>query len=135
MRAGVVAGAVVVALAAGCGDGGGGSPEEVVRGWSDAVNHGLNADAAAFFAVNAKVVQGRQAFILPTRAHASRFNASLPCQGKIVRLATEGSRVTATFLLDHRATFACNGVGTADTVVFTIRHGRIAVWERLEDGD
>jgi hypothetical protein len=52
-----------------------------------------------------------------------------------VALEAEGSRVTATFLLGNRGTFACGGVGTTDTAVFTIRHGRIAVWELLTDAD
>lgn len=135
MGARLLAGLAVIALVAGCGGSGSSSAKQVVRGWSDAVNHGLNDDAALFFAPNARVVQGRESFTLATQAEASRFNASLPCQGKIVRISADGDRVRATFLLDNRATFACNGVGTTDTVVFTIRDGKIAMWELLEDAD
>lgn len=123
----------LLALVAGCG--GSDSPEQVVRGWSDAINHDRNDDAAELIAPNAKIVQQGRAFLLLARADARRFNASLPCQGKIVALSTEGNRVRATFLLDNRGTFACGGVGTTDTAVFTIRHGRISVWELLPDAD
>ena len=104
-----------------------------MRAWSDAINHDRNEDAAELIAPNAKIVQQGRAFLLPSRGDARRFNASLPCQGKIVALSMEGNRVRASFLLDNRGTFACGGVGTTDTAVFTIRHGRIAVWELLPD--
>jgi hypothetical protein len=122
-----------LALAAGCG-GPSLSPEEVVRGWSDAINHDLDEDAAAFFAPNAKVIQRGEEFTLATPDDARRFSASLPCQGKIVELSVDGDHVTATFLLDNRGTFACGGVGTTDTAIFTIADGKIAVWELVPDG-
>ena len=65
--------------AAGCG---GASAEEVVRAWSDALNHGLDGDAGALFAADAIAVSGTgEEVVLRTQADATRFNASLPCQG------------------------------------------------------
>jgi hypothetical protein len=133
VRARLVGVLAFLALAGGCG--GSRSPEQIVRAWSDAINHGQNDEAAELMAPNAKIVQQGRAFLLPARPDALRFNTSLPCQGRIVALSTDGNRVTASFLLDNRGTFACGGVGTTDTAVFTIRHGRIAVWELLPDAD
>jgi hypothetical protein len=121
----------LVLAAAGCGAA---SPEGVVRAWSDALNHDLNADAAALFAPNAVAVSGEgDEVVLRTPDDALRFNASLLCQGRIIALSSEGNRVTATFLLGMRGTFACPGPGTVDTAVFTVEDGRIVRWEQLPD--
>jgi hypothetical protein len=119
-----------VALA-GCGAA---SPEEVVRAWSDALNHGLNEDAGAFFAAGAHAVasDGREV-VLATAEEATAFNASVVCQGKIIALSSAGEQVTATFLLDQRGTFACPAPLTVDTAVFTVEGGKIVRWEQLPD--
>jgi hypothetical protein len=118
-------------LAAGCG---GVSPEDVVRQWSDALNHGQNADAAAFFAPGARAVSAEgEVLVLGTRQDAERFNASLPCQGAIIAMSREENRVTTTFRLDQRGTFACPTPLTVDTTVFTIEDGKIVRWEQLPD--
>ena len=122
---------VLVLGAAGCG---GASAEEVVRAWSDALNHGLDGDAAALFAANAIAVSGTgEEVVLRTEDDATAFNASLPCQGKIIALSSDGNRVTATFLLDQRGTFSCPAPATVDTAVFTVEDGEIVRWEQLPD--
>src|SRR5918911_1248752 len=82
--------AVVLALLAGCGDGGKASPESVVRAWSTALNAGDNQGAADLFAPGAQVVQGPVGLRLRTHADAVVWNAGLPCSGKIVALSTRG---------------------------------------------
>ena len=109
------------------------SPEDVVRAWSDALNAGDNEAAADLFARGAEVVQGDRVVRLATREDAVNWNASLPCSGKIVEIATEGDTVTATFLLDDRE---------FDLVVLSADHvladGRIEVenqrWRREHFG-
>jgi hypothetical protein len=126
--------AALLLLVLGVGGCGAESPEDVVRAWSDALNHGLNGDAGALFAPGAVAVSGTgEELVLKTAEDATRFNAGLPCQGKIIAISTEENRVTATFLLDMRGTFACPAPLTVDTAVFTVEDGRIVRWERLED--
>jgi hypothetical protein len=109
------------------------TPEEVVLGWADATAHDLDADAARYFAPGAQVRYASKLVVLRTRADAEAFNASLPCQGRVVAMSRDGDVVTAVFVLDNRHTFACGGVGTGDTVSFTIVGGKIAVWDLLPD--
>ena len=60
---------LLAALAAGCG---GMSPEDVVRQWSDALNHGLNDDAAVLFAPGAEAVSAEgEVIVLRSQRHAS----------------------------------------------------------------
>jgi hypothetical protein len=71
--------------------------------------------------------------VLHTQAEATRFNTSLLCQGEIIALSSDENRVTATFLLDQRGTFACPSPSTVDTAVFTVEDGKIVRWEQLPD--
>jgi hypothetical protein len=131
MRVRLVVACLVAATAAGCG---GLSPEDVVRHWRDALNHGLNDDAAALFAPGARTVSAEgEILVLSTQADAERFNAALPCQGEIIALSRQGTQVTATFRLDQRGTFACPAPLTVDTAVFTVEDGKIVRWEQLPD--
>ena len=131
MRRAFAVAAAAALLAAGCG---GSSPEEVVRAWSDALNHGLNDEAAAYFAPGALVVSPEAGELrLADAAEAEAFNASIACQGEIIALSVAGDVVTATFRLDQRGTFACPEPLTVDTAAFTVRDGKILRWERLED--
>jgi hypothetical protein len=109
------------------------SPVAVVRAWSDAINHDLDEQAAEFFAPGARVYQRGRLLVLWTKRAATDFDASLPCQGRIVAIGQEADTVTATFLLDNRGTFACGGVGSVDTVRFVVRDGKIAVMHLLRD--
>ncbi len=77
-----------------------------MRAWSNALNRGDDASAAALFAPGAEIVQGGAATRLETQAQARAWNAGLPCAGKIVGLSTTGEVVTATFLLATVAALA-----------------------------
>jgi hypothetical protein len=122
---------LIAVLAAGCG---GVSPEDVVRKWSDALNHGLNDDAAALFAPGAEAVSAEgEVIVLRSQRDAERFNAALPCQGEIIAMSRQGTQVTATFRLDQRGTFACSAPLSVDTAVFTVEDGKIVRWEQLPD--
>lgn len=107
--------------------------EQVARAWNDAINHDLHVEAAALFADGAVVRYGRDERRLRGERDRIAFNAGLPCQGRIVAFAVRGPEVTLTLLLDHRGTFACNGVGTVDTAVIEVRDGLIVRLEQLPD--
>lgn len=131
MRVRLAVACLVAAGAAGCG---GMSPEDVVRQWSDALNHGLNDDAAALFAPGAEAVSAEgEVIVLRSQRDAERFNAALPCQGEIIAMSRQGTQVTATFRLDQRGTFACPAPLSVDTAVFTVEDGKIVRWEQLPD--
>jgi hypothetical protein len=144
-----LAGALVVTVVAACGGGApneppvaavqfsspiSSSPENVVLGWSDALNHGLNENAAGYFAPETTVVaEDGRVRVLHGRAEVVAFNASIACQGRIIGLSRRHYRVWAAFILDQRGTFACPAPGALDTARFTVEGGRIVRFEDLPD--
>jgi len=106
-------------------------PARIVRTWSKALNAGDNERAARLFARGARIVQG--AFVILLRGHrdAVRWNASLPCSGRIVRLTVAGSVATAEFVLGDRPTSPCDGPGQHAVAEFRIHNGKIVVWRQL----
>ena len=123
--------ALMVALSACSGGGEPPSPEEVVRAWSRALNAGDNEAAAELFAPGARIEQGGIVIVVRHRADAAAWNRSLPCSGKIVGLATEGSTATATFELFDRRTSRCDAPGARVTAAFTVRNGKILRFRQL----
>jgi hypothetical protein len=110
------------------------SPEAVVLDWSDALNHGLNDEAAGYFAAETTVVaENGRVLVLRGRDQASAFNASIACQGRIIGLSRKADRVWAAFILDQRGTFSCPAPGVIDTARFTVEAGRIVRFEDLPD--
>jgi hypothetical protein len=110
------------------------SPEAVVLDWSDALNHGLNDDAADYFAPETTVVsEDGEVLVLHGRDQAAAFNASIACQGRIIGLSRKADRIWAAFVLDQRGTFACPAPGEIDTARFTVEAGRIVRFEDLPD--
>ncbi|MDX6513596.1 MAG: hypothetical protein QOE36_3100 [Gaiellaceae bacterium] len=133
MRAAAAAAILLVALG-GCGSHGADSPATVVRAWSHALNTGDNVAAAALFARGAAVIQGQEELQLRTRADAVRWNAALPCSGKIVALVVKGETVTATFLLGDRPSSPCDGPGRRARALLRIHGGKIVLWHQLPSG-
>ncbi len=131
MRARLLAGLAVLAVAVGCGGSPVATPEGVVRAWSTALNAGDDEAAADLFAENATVVQVDSYALLATHADAVRFNASLPCSGRILELTVERSQVTATFLLGHRPASRCDAPGRQATAIFIVEDGKIVVWQQV----
>ncbi len=110
------------------------TPEAVVLHWSDALNHDLNEDAATFFAAETSVVaEDGRVLVLRSYEEAVRFNASIACQGRIIGLSRNLDRVWAAFVLDQRGSFACAAPGEIDTARFTVRGGRIVLFEDLPE--
>jgi SnoaL-like domain len=126
------AGAFLIVLAiaaAGCG-GGHTTPEEVVRGWSAAVNRGDDEKAAALFGSRVVFVAGDYQTVLRTRAQALAFNRALRWCGPIVRLARSGDEVVARFSLRTRGHCDDGGRGTG-SVAFTVRDGKIVFFDQI----
>jgi limonene-1,2-epoxide hydrolase len=123
--------AVLVAVAAGCGD----SPpsaESVVRAWSQALNTDDNERAADLFARGAEVVQGDTVTTLHTHGEAVAWNSHLPCSGRIVSIKTKGQTATATFELGDRSHSRCDGPGARATAIFRVVKGKIVLWHQTE---
>jgi limonene-1,2-epoxide hydrolase len=106
-------------------------PAAIVRAWSAALNRNDNAAAAAFFAHDARVVQGSLDVRLTTRHLALAFNAALPCAGKIVSMHVDGAVVTAIFKLGQRPKHICDGPGQKAAAQFIVENGKIVLWQRL----
>jgi hypothetical protein len=124
----------VLALAlAGCGGNErAADPEGVVRAWSDALTADDNERAASLFDRDAVVVQGSVATHLRTHEEALRWNARLPCSGKIVALKAKGSAVTATFRLADRRSRPCADPRGAEAVaVLVVEDGKIVLWDQI----
>jgi len=126
--------AVLAAVALFCAACGGRGPEDVVRAWSDALATKDDAAAAAHFVERPIIIQG----LLPTRPSSQeaieRWHSTLECAGRIVGMAVEGRRVTATFELHDRPESRCPARGFQTTVVFNVEDGLILTWEQKPPG-
>jgi hypothetical protein len=131
IRRAAALGLAAVALAAGCGSSDP-SAESVVRAWSQALNSDDNKRAADLFAVGAEIVQQGQVRTLNTHAEAVRWNASLPCSGRIVSIETSGHTATATFELADRRHSRCDGPGERATAIVRVVKGKIVLWHQTE---
>jgi len=118
-----------VTLATGCGSSSP-SAESVVRAWSQALNSEDNARAADLFAAGAEIVQQGEVRTLRTHADALRWNASLPCSGRIVSIRSAGQTATATFELADREHSRCDGPGERTTAIFRVVEGKIVLWHQ-----
>jgi hypothetical protein len=126
----VLATALALLALTACGGARNASPQDVVRAWSAALDRNDNERAARLFADGAQIVQnGEQT--LSTHADAVRWNAGLPCGGRITRLELHGkSEVLAIFELRTRPQHRCDGVGAQAAALFRIEHGQIVLWHQ-----
>ena len=126
---------ILVALAlAGCGGHKTASAEQVTRAWSAALNRDDNEAAARLFADGALVVQNGSVS-LDTHAAAVRWNAGLPCGGRITRLEVRGKdEVVAQFELTERPRHTCDAPGGVAAAVFQVKNGKIVLWHQAELG-
>jgi hypothetical protein len=122
---------LLAALAlAGCGGAKSASAPGVVRAWSAALDRNDNEHAARLFANGAQIVQNGEQ-ILQTHADAVRWNAGLPCGGRISHLELHGDdEVLAVFELRNRPQHRCDGLGSQAAAIFRVEHGRIVLWHQ-----
>jgi limonene-1,2-epoxide hydrolase len=103
-----------------------------VRSWSAALDRNDNEAAARLFADGARVVQDSE-LVLANYSDAVRWNASLPCGGKILTLAEQGeSQILAVFRLEERPGHRCDGPGTMAAAIFRVSGGKIVLWHQTD---
>ena len=115
-----------------------GADEQVIRGWSEAVNRGDYEAAADFFADGAVVEQLTETR-LETHAEAVAFNRSLPCRADVTDVEEGEESSLAAFVLREGRSGEC-GEGGSARVRFVISDGEIDEWRQLPpapepDGD
>jgi limonene-1,2-epoxide hydrolase len=106
------------------------SAEDVARTWSAALDRNDNDAAARLFADGAKIVQSGE-LVLASHADAVRWNASLPCGGRIVSVSARGTTdVLVVFRLEERPRHRCDGPGSQAAALFRVRDGKIVLWHQ-----
>lgn len=124
---------ILIALAlAGCGGHTSATPTQVARSWSAALDRNDNEAAGLLFADGAEIVQDG-ALTLRTHADAVRWNASLPCGGRIITLELRSkTQVLVVFVLTERPHHACDAPGGKAAAVFQVRNGKIVLWHQTD---
>jgi hypothetical protein len=121
---------VAVALTA-CGNHRERPAEDVARAWSSALNRADDATAATLFARPAQIIQNGR-LLLRTHRDAVRWNASLPCGGRITRvIRQQDDQVLVVFHLTERPGHICDAPGTDAAAVFRVEHGKIVLWHQV----
>ena len=106
------------------------STEDVARAWSAALDRGDNEGAARLFARDAHIVQSGE-LVLGTHADAVRWNASLPCGGKIASVTLQSANeVLVVFTLTERPHHVCDAPGSQAAALFQVRGGEIVLWHQ-----
>ncbi len=105
--------------------------ENVVRGWSAALNRDDFERAAQYFARGA-LIQQTERFRLTSRRAALDFNRSLPCRGLVTRVHDEGvATAVATFTLLPRPGAPRTSCDSIVRVRFRARGGKFVEWRQL----
>jgi limonene-1,2-epoxide hydrolase len=126
--------ALTVVLAA-CGAHSARSPEDTARAWSAALNRSDNEAAANLFAPNTEIIQNGE-IVLQTHRDAVRWNAGLPCGGRITRVIKQRKdQVLVVFRLTGRPGHRCDAPGTEAAAVFRVEHGKIVLWRQTVPPD
>jgi hypothetical protein len=113
-----------------CGGTKAASAPEVVRAWSAALDRNDNEHAARLFARGAQIVQNGE-LTLATHADAVRWNAGLPCGGRISHLELHGkSQVLVVFELQPRPHHSCDATGGQAAAIFRVKDGEIVLWHQ-----
>ncbi len=121
---------LVVLAVTGCGGTKTASAPAVVRAWSAALDRNDNERAALLFADGARIIQNGEA-TLATHADAVRWNAALPCGGRISHLEVQGNgQVLAVFELAERPQHRCDASGDQAAAIFQVENGRIVLWHQ-----
>ncbi|MGN6799417.1 MAG: nuclear transport factor 2 family protein [Gaiellaceae bacterium] len=120
----------VAAVLAGCGGHSSRSAEDTARAWSAALNRSDNETAASLFASNAEIIQNGE-IVLQTHRDAVRWNAGLPCGGRITRVIRQRKdQVLVVFRLIERPGHHCDAPGIPAAAVFRVEHGKIVLWRQ-----
>jgi hypothetical protein len=122
----------LVATLAACGGRPARSPEATARAWSAALNASDNERAGRQFADAAEIVQNGE-LVLRTHRDAVRWNAALPCGGRILHVVRQSkNEVLVVFRLTERPGHICDAPGEKAAAVFRVEHGKIVMWQQVE---
>jgi limonene-1,2-epoxide hydrolase len=111
------------------------SAEDAARAWSAALNRNDNQGAANQFAPGAEVIQNGE-LVLQTHRDAVRWNAGLPCGGRILRVIEQGTnQVLVVFRLTERPGHTCDAPGLKAAAVFRVEDGTIVRWRQTNPPD
>ena len=120
----------VTGVLAGCGGHSARSPEDTARAWSAALNKSDNEAAGSLFAANTEIIQNGE-IVLQTHRDAVRWNAGLPCGGRITRVIHQRKdQVLVVFRLTERPGHHCDAPGIEAAAVFRVEHGKIVLWRQ-----
>jgi limonene-1,2-epoxide hydrolase len=124
-------GILALALAlVGCGGHSPRSAEDAARAWSAALNASDNEAAANQFAPAAEIIQNG-VLLLRTHRDAVRWNAGLPCGGRITRVIHQHKdQVLVVFRLTERPGHHCDAPGLKAAAVFRVANGKIVLWRQ-----
>jgi limonene-1,2-epoxide hydrolase len=127
---------LVAALAlTACGSHKSASAEDVARAWSAALDRSDNEAAARLFADGAQVVQSEE-LTLTTHAEAVRWNAALPCGGRITKVIHQApDEVLVVFALNERPRHMCDAPGSNAAAIFRVERGKIVLWHQTVPPD
>jgi limonene-1,2-epoxide hydrolase len=121
---------IAVLALAGCGGHRTGSPEDVARSWSAALDRSDDTAAGKLFATDAEIVQDGT-LVLHDPSDAVAWNAALPCGGTITKVVRRGSNeVLVVFRLKERPGHRCDAPGGLAAAIFRVEHGKIVLWHQ-----
>ena len=122
-------------LLAACGGRTERSPEAAARAWSAALNASDNDAAANQFGQTTEIIQNG-VIVLRTHGDAVRWNAALPCGGRITRVIRQRrDQVLVVFRLTERPGHHCDAPGIEAAAVFRVEHGKIVLWRQTVPPD
>jgi limonene-1,2-epoxide hydrolase len=111
------------------------SAEDAARAWSAALNRSDNEAAANQFAPETEIVQNGE-IALQTHRDAVRWNAALPCGGRITRVVHQArNQVLVVFRLTERPGHHCDAPGIEAAAVFRVENGKIVLWRQTSPPD
>jgi limonene-1,2-epoxide hydrolase len=127
MRVAILAVAVVLTA---CGGHASRSAEDTARAWSAALNASDDQAAANLFAPDTEIVQNGE-IVLHTHRDAVRWNASLPCGGRIIRVIRQRrDQVLVVFRLTERPGHHCDAPGLKAAAVVRVERGKVVLWRQ-----
>ncbi len=107
-------------------------PTSVVQAFAEALEIGADQRASELFQEGAWIVAGDRTFNLREPTAALNFVSTFPCYGEIVTLDRNEDQVATTFLMHQKSDAgSCPLDGEETLVLFTVRDGKIFIWEDL----
>src|SRR3954466_8968549 len=105
----------------------------IITRWSEELRKGHVRRAASYFAVPVVVQNATPPLRLTSKTEVLGFNRTLPCGAHIVKMIAGARYTVATFVLTERpGSPGCGATGKLAATAFTLRHGKISEWRRVQ---